>query len=154
MSRLLFLILSIFSLQANASSCLTAKDTLPDLTREDYHQMSKHQLTTAIVIVSVGGAAFAGGAFLVLTQLAEEETSSLIFGDSGEKDPIPAGYYIAMIGGAILALCSIPIFASAKKNRRLSKTATVGINIENLNGAPNIGVAKSYFPAISLRLRF
>jgi len=152
MSRLFLVIALIFSLQVNATSLvMSPTDTIPKLTKAEYLSLSKKQNTTAIVLVSVGGAAFAGGIYFIALHLTAAEMNSWF---EEETEPMPTGYYLLAIGGAILALCSIPVFKSSSANRRLAKTATVGLNIEKLNSIPTASITKTYFPSLRFTVRF
>ena len=150
MSRLFLIIPLIFSLQANAVSTLIhPTDTIPTLTKAEYKKLGRNQTTTAIVLVSVGGAA----AILGLTGIAEYSAFNSYLID-GEKMTVPAGYYVAAVLGTLMALISIPVFKSAKENRRLSKQATVGLNMEKLNSIPTASMTKNYFPSLRFTVRF
>jgi hypothetical protein len=151
MSRLFLFILLMSSLQIHAAS-FSPIDTIPHQTYADYHQRSKHQYTTAIVMVSVGGAACIAGGLLLSTELLAQGTVSYFVGET-VTEPIPAGYYVLVVAGGILALCSIPVFKSAGKNRRLANAATLGFNMEKLSNIPTASISKSYFPSIKLNLR-
>src|SRR6478609_1175415 len=97
-SILLFL-LSIGIMQANAASfVINPTDTIPKLTKAEYLSLSKKQNSTAIVLVSIGGAAFIGGLYFIALHITEAELNSWL---DEETEPMPIGYYLLAIGGAI-----------------------------------------------------
>jgi len=153
MSRIIFSILIIFSLNANASSILiNPADTIPKLTKAEYKKLSRNQYTLAIVLVSVGGAAVIYSSTVITGTIIINETLAAPY--DVEKETIPTGFFIAFVVGAILALCSISIFQRAGENRRMSNKATVGLNIEKLNGIPTASIGKTYFPSLRFTVRF
>jgi len=152
MSRLFLLISLIVSLQVNAASfVINAFDTIPELSKAEYLSLSKSQNKTAIIMVSIGGAAFIIGIYTVALHVAAVEMNSWF---DEKTEPMNPMYYVLAVGGAILALCSIPVFKSASENRRLARSATVRLNIEKLNSIPTASVSKTYYPALRLTVRF
>ncbi|HEX5026830.1 MAG TPA: hypothetical protein VFV68_16230 [Agriterribacter sp.] len=148
---LVALVLAHPGMEVDATAWLPKNDTVPS-TRADYLRVSKSQNTTAIIMVSVGGAAFMVGVIGALTVDVSKVVSTFALEDNQKSN---TGYVIAAVAGGILALASIPVFKSAHKNKEKAMLMPqVALKMENLKQPVFSGVSKASFPSITIKLRF
>lgn len=137
-------------MEAQATALLLKNDSIPS-TRADYLRLSKSQNTAAIIMVSVGGAAFLVGVIGAWGVAAYNYDVAWVGGE--QKNP--SGYIIAAVGGGILALASIPVFHAARKNRKKARmTPEITLKMENTRQIVFSGVGKTSFPSVAVKLRF
>jgi hypothetical protein len=127
---LLFLLLSV--------PAFTQQTDPPQLSvKESYLLKSKHQKTAAFVLLA-GGAALAGGGFLV--------------GNSKEASFDDAGTGIVMAGVGVLSMLgSIPLFIASTKNKNRAMKVSASINMEQAFFAQ--GVIMTRYPALQITLK-
>ncbi len=107
--------------------------------KEYYIQKAKSQKTTAVVLISVGGAALFLGALTAYQQSYDNKSI--------------AGSAVLMIGGALCMIGSIPFFRSYHVNKQKALQLSVGPKMEKND--PLIRMyAGSYQPAVSFKINF
>lgn len=143
----LLIFLCIFfctSLFANAADYTPVNDTLP---ASYYRTKSKQQLTSAIIIASVGYATLGVG---VVGMVARTFETVLTWEERNNN-----GFKAAIIIGTVVGLLSIPLFISARKNRRKYKSLiSAGITMENISIPKTTKLNNTTYPALGIRIRF
>lgn len=114
-------------------------------TKEYYLKKAKRQRTASIVMVAGGGAIALGSSIAFM---------ALDLGDAFTTNKGDA-YLVTGIVGIASMFGSIPVFISAKKNRKKAEaiSASFIIKPERSSMGNYIGTAKSY-PAIGLQIKF
>ena len=155
MFKVFFFSLLFLSMQVNAAGFIKMPtDTIPPIDKPiDYKAKSKRQLTTAIVMVSVGGATIVVSAFGYFIAKSEDMVAEMFvpYPEKTKKNV----YAIAGLCGAALALASIPVFRAASKNRKLAKIFPVtSVSMESANKLQGGGFTKSYFPVFKMTFKW
>ena len=113
MFKVFFFSLLFLSMQVNAAGVIKMPtDTIPPIDKPiDYKAKSKRQLTTAIVMVSVGGATIVVSAFGYFIAKSEDMVAEMFvpYPEKTKKD----AYAIAGLCGAALALALADVFVKA-----------------------------------------
>ena len=109
MKKMIILLVFVTSMQICFAQDTANLKSQPLYVKEDYLKKSKHQKTAAIVMVSVGAAMFITGAAIAASEME-------IMGSSSGSGDAAAGVIAAT--GVAAMLGSIPLFISAKKNRK------------------------------------
>ena len=133
--RKLFGLLLLIAFGITTYSQQISADTTKN--REYYLQKAKSQKTTAIVLISVGGAALFVGALTEYQHIYDNKIS--------------AGPAVLMIGGALCMLGSIPFFHSYHISKQKAAQLSVGPKMEE-NGKMIQIYAGRYQPAVSLKI--
>ena len=140
--KFFMIILLFFVLVLNSFSQATNPNV--PLTSEDYLSVSRKQKTTAIVFLGVGTTAIAGGLLISV-------------GQKDELDRVLTTTFVGvplMLAGTILDVISIPIFTSARKNKRRATELDASIGFENKVPLPGRMGMPNTSPILSVKVRF
>ena len=125
-------ILVFLCLLATASSSFSQDSTRSKpSTREEYLQKSANQKTGAWILLG------AGAAVLAITAVSD-----------ADFDILP----ILVIGGGAAVLGSIPLFISARKNKKKGLAMTANLEIQRSPVLTYLGASKPFSPGISIKL--
>ena len=102
------------------------------LTKADYLQKSKKQNTAGFVLLGVGVACIAIAA---------------------PGDVALSTASVLIIGGGAAAIVSIPLFISAKKNKRKAMSMSASIDAKKIPNVSSSGILYNRYPAISLKIK-
>lgn len=141
---LIVLLISTISLSSYAAHYTPVNDSIPP---SYYRLKAKRQLTIAIVTASVGYATLGVG---VMGMFVTKWDEALTWREKNYN-----GYIAVMVIGTVVGLSSIPIFISARKNRRKYKELMrAGVTMENIS-IPTPGLSyKTMYPAFGIRIGF
>lgn len=143
MKKMIILLVFVTSMQICFAQDTANLKSQPLYVKEDYLKKSKHQKTAAIVMVSVGAAMFITGAVMAASEI---EIIGSSYGSGSE-----VGGVIGITGLAAM-LGSIPLFISAKKNRKRAlsvsfqpkSTGVIQGNVVHLRSLPSVNLRFSF----------
>jgi hypothetical protein len=144
------LLLLIMVISFNLSASLLQSDSIPQLTRQDYMQKSKRQLTGAIISLS-GGLLSSGFGIYVIAISPFWILSDIFSGtDTGEKKRIITGTVFILFGLAAIT-GSIFLFKASSKNKKRGLSITAGSqSIQQMN---NSSISQTVIPTVGLKIR-
>ena len=139
-----FILLLLISITA---TCFGQKSMPAPSIQSDYLEKSKHQNTTAWILLAGGAALFTIGA--IIPQGEEEWSPIPIYGGDHKNDAIKGTFYLF---GSISMLGSVPVFIAAGKNKRRAMTVSTGFKLEKASVAQVPAFVKKSYPALSLKI--
>lgn len=120
---------------------------------EYYLKLSRQDKATGWVLLGLGTGTMIGGAAVVSKNMFNDITISLWSdGRSSHNTSNSSGGEFLLITGAILAGSSIPVFASAKKHKRMA--ATLEVSSQSYYIQQNHALTSSIQPALSMKIHF
>jgi hypothetical protein len=120
--------------------------TVPAPTETDYLQKSKDQKTTAWVLL-VGGAAAGVLGFTKAKHITNDDAIGFTEGFSGIIH-----WSLVGVAGTTLAACSIPLFASARKNAR--KAVAISFGTKRIPMLQQNTMVSRMHPTLQLQIPF
>lgn len=152
MRKLLFFILLCTGLQAEAAIIPLVTDTVPSRsgrympTESDYLRKSRKLTTTGAILGGVGAGMIIGGS-IILSNDNDDDIDDL--GDPNSN--LWVGI-VLIIFGSLAAIASIPLFIIGAHMRGKARRASMAFKAENYNNIKSTGFAKSYYPAVGIRI--
>lgn len=142
------LLLLIMVISFNLSASLLQRDSIPQLTRQDYIQKSKIQLTGAIISLS-GGVLMAGyGGYLLFLGSGIAIIEPIFPGLS--KNVMTYGSIFFLLGAAAIT-GSVFLFKASSKNKKRGISLTAGSqSIQQMNKS---SISKTIIPSVGITIR-
>lgn len=138
----------LFALFAQAQSDSIYKTSL----QHHYLKKSKAQKTTAVTLLTVGGALFIVGGIGVMSNSAI--SFSLAEGDTDKNNP--SGTF-AIIGGSgvLMSFASIPFFHAARRNKkRAAQAVNLSLKMEQARVFQIDGLNTKNYPSLGITFNF
>ena len=122
------------------------------LTKADYLQKSKRQKTTAWILLGGGIATAITGIIIydhAYNKAAKDDPLLTLFSLGTNVNPTGA---IISLAGSLTSIGSVPLFIASAKNRRKAKSLSAGFKIERTLFIRGYVIAKTNYPALSLKI--